>query len=204
MEKQLEQSILVNVFSRAIEFGNKWLTLSRYIFKDDDDNIFHKLEGMMFVSTIVCIELWLWADNIPTIIAFIIAILLIQRVIEFIIVYCRNFIFNRGRIFTHFHDSKKRGEWLITMFAMNITQMIFVFAYWFQLISTVYPKSFTQTMGALDSLYFSLTTFITIGGNIFPISDLAKIVTMFQGALTFFTLVIVINGLISIHFRDNK
>jgi hypothetical protein len=203
MENIREQSILINVFSRAVEFGNKWLTLSSYIFKDDD-NVFHKLEGMMFVATIICIELWLWVDNLPIVIAFIIAILLVQRVIEFVIVYCRNFIFNRGRIFTHFHNPKKRGEWLITMFAMNITQMIFVFAYWFQLISIVYPDSFTRPIGALDSLYFSLTNFVTTGGNVYPVSDLAKIVTMLQGALTFFTLVIVINGLISIHFKENK
>jgi hypothetical protein len=203
MEKTSEQSILVYFFSRAVEFGNKWMTLSRYVFSTDE-NIFHKLEGMMFIATFVCIILWLGEAYIPTSIAIIIAILLVQRVIEFVIVYSRNFIFGRGRIFTHFYDPEKRGQWLITMFSMNIIQMVVIFAYWYRLISVLYPRAFIHTLGALDSLYFSIATFITVGGNIYPISAFAKIVTMFQMALTFFTLVIVINGLISIHFRENK
>jgi len=48
-----------------------------------------------------------------------------------------------------------------------------------------------------------MITFITVGyGDIIPLSALAKSIVMLQVALTFYTLVIVVNGLISIHFRE--
>jgi len=204
MEKIREQSILVNLLSRFVEFGNNRFVLSRYIFKSDE-NIFHKLEGLIFIITLFCIGLWLWLDYIPVSISIVIAYLLIQRVVEFVIVYSRNFIFNRGRIYTHFQDPQKRGQWLILMFTMNVIQMTVIFAYWYQLISFLRPAAFSQHLGALDSLYFSLATFLTVGyGDVHPISAIAKIVTMAQITLTFYVLVIVINGLISIHFRENK
>ena len=84
-----EQSILVNLLSRFLEFGNKRFVLSSYIFKSDE-NIFHKLEGLIFIITLFCIGLWLWLDYIPVSISIVIAYLLIQRVIEFVIVYSRN------------------------------------------------------------------------------------------------------------------
>ncbi len=197
-----EQSLLVDWFGHLIDFGNRWFVLSRYLFKSDD-NIFHKLEGLMVIIVLFCVGFWLGLAYIPTKIAIVIAILLAQRVIEFVIVYSRNFIFSRGRIFTHFKDAQKRGQWLIGMFTMNIMQMIVIFAIWYRLISVVYPISFSQPLGTLDSLYFSFVTFITVGyGDIYPISAFAKIVAMSQIALTFYTVVIVINGLISIHFTS--
>ena len=157
---------------------------------------------MMIVITFVCFGLLLTIQYVPYWLAIIVCVLLIQRVLEFMIVYSRNFIFNRGRIFSIFHNHQKRGEWLIVMFALNVVQLIFIFAIWYQMISIANPEAFSHPLRVLDSLYFSFVTYITVGyGDIYPVSSLAKIGTIAQMSLFFYTLVIVINGLISIHFN---
>ncbi|MEK7583145.1 MAG: ion channel [Patescibacteria group bacterium] len=157
---------------------------------------------MMIVITFVCFGLLLTIQYIPYWLGVIICILLVQRVLEFMIVYSRNFIFNRGRIFSLFHDPQKRGEWLIVMFALNVMQLVLIFALWYQMISIANPESFSHPLHILDSLYFSFATYITVGyGDIYPVSSLARITTIMQMSLFFYTIVIVINGLISIHFN---
>jgi hypothetical protein len=91
------------------------------------------------------------------------------------------------------------------MFSLNVFQLLLIFAVWYQMISLVNPNAFSHPLHILDSLYFSFVTFVTVGyGDIFPISILAKIVTMGQMILTFYTLVIVVNGLISLHFNKHS
>jgi hypothetical protein len=87
------------------------------------------------------------------------------------------------------------------MFSISITQVVFVFSVWYRFISYFVPGSFSSKLSAFDSLYYSIVTFTTIGyGDIAPLSDLTKGLSVAQSFLIFFTLFIVINGLISIHF----
>jgi hypothetical protein len=203
MEEQLkhEKSLVIGAFRRLIEFGNEWFTLSHWIFKSGE-NIFYKLEVMMIVITLICIGILGTIHLFPCWVGVIISIFLVQRIIEFLIVYSRNFIFNRGRIFSHFIDPQRRGQWLVLMFSINIIQIVLIFSIWYRFISIINPESFSKALSIVDSLYFSVITFLTVGfGDITPVSSLAKGFVIFQVILTFYTLVIVINGLISIHFR---
>ena len=198
-----EHSFIVSLSSRFIEWGNKYLTLSQWFFKKSK-NIFVDLEIMMVIVTTTCLILLCVIEYLPYWLSIVISILLFQRVLEFFIVYSRNFIFNRGRIFSAFSNSQNRGEWLITMFGFNVFQIIFIFALWYRVISKIDPTAFSHPLSVLNSIYFSFVTFVTVGyGDIYPVSSLAQIVVIFQVALTFFILVIVVNGLISIHFNKN-
>jgi len=202
MNEQPEKhgSMIVPAFARIVEWGNDWLTLSRMLFRKKR-GIFVKVEILMILITLLCIGLLLFIDLIPFKIAVVIGIILVQRVLEFLIIYSRNFILTRGLIFTRFKDETKLGEWLILMFGMSITQIVLVFAIWYRLISFYDPNAFSQPIGILDSLYFSIVTFTTIGfGDIIPVSTLPKVLVIFQTFLTFFTIVVVINGLVSIHY----
>lgn len=197
-----EHSSIISGFSRFVEWGNKYFTLAQWIFKKADHQIFVKVESMMVVITAICLVLLIVIQHLHHWIGIVVCILLIQRVFEFFIIYSRNFIFNRGRIFSIFSNSQKRGEWLITMFALNIMQLLLIFAIWYQMISLIDPQAFSQPLHVINSIYFSFVTFITVGyGDIYPISSLARLVNIGQMALVFYTVVIVVNGLISIHFN---
>lgn len=203
-DAQPKRGVIVDYFSKAVEFGNRWFTLSSLLFRSGE-HIFRKLEGMMLIITLFCIVLLLTIHQFPYMAGIVICVLLVQRVIEFLVVYSRNFIFNRGRIFSEFTDIKRRGQWLILMFTFNIIQIVLVFSIWYRMISTWAPSSFSHSLSILDSLYFSIVTFLTVGyGDMIPISDLAKGLVVLQLILTFYTIVIVINGVISIHFRRGE
>jgi len=195
------KGLLIPATRAVVEWGNKHLVLSKWIFRSNR-LIFYELEVMMLVITLFCIGLLFVIHLLPKIIAIFICILLFQRLVEFVIVYSRNFIFRTGRIFSDFPNPQKQGEWLIMMFFMNIVQVIVIFSIWYRVISLHVTDSFSQVMGVLDSLYFSVVTFLTVGyGDITPVEPLAKGLVLFQSILTFYILVIVINGLISIHFH---
>ncbi|MBU0706340.1 hypothetical protein KJ657_02135 [Patescibacteria group bacterium] len=195
------QSLLVNRFRDSIEFANRHLTLSRYLVRDNRD-VFYRIEKMMLWIMAGSTAVLLTIHLMPKWLAVGLAILLVQRVIEFVVVYSRNFIFGRGRVFTDFKDAQQQGEWLIMMFSLNIVQMIIIFSIWYRLISLLNPEAFLEKLTVLNSLYFTVVTFLTVGyGDITPLSPLAKILVLIQVILTFYTLVIVVNGLISIHFR---
>jgi len=199
-----EHSLIISWFSRFIEWGNNNLTFSRWFFKTSK-KIFMKLEIMMLVMILICLGILFSIRHFPHWLGIFVCILLIQRVLEFFIVYSRNFIFNRGRIFSQFDNIQRRGEWLITMFALNVLQIILIFATWYKMISLAIPGAFSHSLSALDSIYFSFITFVTVGyGDIYPINSLAKIVVIGQVALTFYILVIVVNGLISMHFNHHS
>lgn len=198
-----DHSFIMPIISNFVEWGNNNLTLSHWFFKKSE-RIFVKLEIMMIIITAICIGLMFYITYLPNWVGILISILLIQRVVEFLIVYSRNFIFNRGKVFLHFNDRQKSGEWLIIMFGFNIMQLLFVFAIWFKMISHINPYAFSQPLHALNSLYFSYLTFATVGyGDIYPISHIAQIAVMGLMALTFYTVVVVVNGLISVHFNKN-
>jgi hypothetical protein len=195
------RSILVTRYGNFIEFANRYLTLSKYFIKGDKD-VFYRIERMMLGIMLFSIFVLLTLHLMPEWLAITLAILFTQRVFEFVIVYSRNFIFNRGRVFTDFKDASQQGQWLIMTFSLNILQVVLVFSIWYRLIALLDPSAFLGDMSTLNSLYFSVVTFLTVGyGDIIPLSALAKILVLIQTALTFYTLVIVVNGLISIHFR---
>ncbi|MFH0838381.1 MAG: ion channel [Patescibacteria group bacterium] len=195
------RSLLVNRFRDSIEFANRYFTLSRYLIRGDQD-VFYRIEKMMLWIMAGSTAVLLTIHLMPKWLAVGLAILLVQRVIEFVVVYSRNFIFGRGRVFTDFKDAQQQGEWLIMMFSLNIVQMIIIFSIWYRLISLLNPEAFLEKLTVLNSLYFTVVTFLTVGyGDITPLSPLAKILVLIQVILTFYTLVIVVNGLISIHFR---
>lgn len=197
------RSILIDWYGDFIDFTNKYFTLSKYVIRDHKD-IFYRIEKMMLTIFGISIITLLTLHLMPKWLGVTMAILFGQRVLEFIFVYSRNFIFNKGRVFTDIKDTQRQGEWLILMFSLSAFQMVIIFAIWYRLIGLLDPSSFTVSMSILDSLYFSVINFLTVGfGDISPVSDLAKILVIFQGGLTFYTLVIVVNGLISIHFIKN-
>jgi hypothetical protein len=198
--KAKRNSILLPLLSGFVESGNRWMTLSSWLFKPNR-KVFVELEVMMLSITVICIAVLATLHWYPLWLSVAIGVLLIQRVLEFVIVYVRNFIFNRGRIFDDFSDHSTQGQWLILMFTLNIIQIVVIYAIWYHLASVNWPGSFSQSLGVMDSLYFSVVSFMTIGfGDIVPQAIGTKLLVLTQNGLSFFTLVIVINGLISIHF----
>ncbi len=198
--KDIRQSWLLTAFTETVEWGNRWLTISGWLFRKSH-NIFVKLEIMIFLMTLFTFSLLFWIDRLPDWAGLTISIVLIQRVIEFFIVYSRNFMLNRGRIYSEFVDPSTRGQWLLLMFSFNILQLIFVFSTWYYYISLKNPAAFSAPLSRLDSLYYSIVTFSTIGyGEIVPLAVLPKILVITQAVLFFFIIVVVINGLISLHF----
>lgn len=197
-------SFLVKAFSGIIEFGNRYFTLGGVIFRKDKRNIFVKIEMMMVVMVLVCFGILLFIERFPFWLGCAVSIALIQRLAEYLIVYSRNFVLNRGRIFSH-ADKLQRGQWLILMFFMNLVQINIIFAIWYRFLSLNVDGAFSKTLSVLDSFYFSIVTFFTIGyGDIVPLVPLAKILAVLQGITAFYTFVIIVNGLISIHQSDQK
>ena len=195
------RSILINSYRDLIDFANKYLTLSKYIIKGDKD-IFFRIERMMLIILLLSIAVLCTLHLMPQWLAIVLAVIFAQRVLEYVIVYSRNFIFHRGRIFTDFKDPAQQGEWLIMTVSLNLFQLIVVFSIWYRLLGLIDSGAFLGDMTILNSIYFSIMTFLTVGfGDIVPLSDFAKTLVILQTALTFYTLVIVVNGLISIHFK---
>ena len=196
------RSILVSRYRDLTDFANRYLTLSKYLIRGDRD-VFYRIEKMMLVILLFSVAVLCTLHLMPPWLAVVLAVLLSQRVLEYVIVYSRNFIFHRGRVFTDFKDPTQQGEWLIMTITLNITQLVVVFSVWYRLLGLLSKEAFLGDMTILNSVYFSIMTFLTVGfGDIVPLSDLAKGLVILQTALTFFTLVIVVNGLISIHFRN--
>lgn len=196
------KSILITSYRDFIDFANRYFTLSKYLIRNDKD-VFYKIEKMMLSILMISIIVLCTLHLMPEWLAIVLSILLVQRVFEFFIVYSRNFIFNRGRIFTDFKDPKQLGEWLIMTVSLNLIQLIVIFSIWYRMIGLLDSGAFVGEMTILNSVYFSIVTFLTVGfGDIVPISSLAKVLVIVQTGLTFYTLVIVVNGLISIHFRN--
>ncbi len=198
----MEHSIITKIFTGVIEFGNKWLTLGSALFRSRK-NIFLKIELMMLVSIAVCIGILMTIHQYSFEIGLVVSILLVQRVLEYLIVYSRNFILNRGRIFSHFPDERVRGQWLILMFFLNLLQAIIVFAIWYRFLSVNTVGVFTQSLSIIDSFYASVMIFFTVGyGDIMPVAFWAKLLMIFEAMVSFYTLVIVINGLHMLVFQQ--
>lgn len=159
---------------------------------------------MMIAMVLVCAAILLFIHCFPFWLGIGVSILLVQRLAEYLIVYSRNFVLNRGRIFSH-ADKLQRGQWLIIMFFMNLVQINIIFAIWYRFLSFNIAGAFSKSLSILDSFYFSVVTFFTIGyGDIVPLVPLAKILAVVQGITAFYTFVIVVNGLISIHQSEPR
>lgn len=204
MKPMRQRSIVVTSTSNLITFLSHHLTLSKWLIRDEKD-IFYKVEIILLAMTFLSGVLLFTIHLLPVWLAVLICFLLSQRLLEFTVVYARNFIFNQGRIFTVFEDEQHRGEWLVMMFILNVVQLVFIFAVWYRYLSFLKPESFSAPMGILNSFYFSVVTLLTVGyGDIIPISNLAKALVIIQSALTFYIFVVVVNGLISIHFTSSS
>lgn len=202
-EYKKNSSFLVKGFERIIDFRHDYLMLSNYLFRKNE-SVFPKIEGMLLTMLFLCIIILSSIQYMPYYLGFVICVILLQRILEYLIVYSRNFILNKGRIFTHFTSEVKRGQWLILVFFLNTVQVLLIFAIWYKFISIHFPASFSVALNGLDSFYFSFTTFLTVGyGDILPLSNVARILVVFQSAIFFYTMVIVINGLMAIHIKEN-
>jgi len=194
------RSFIIKLFEYLIEWGNEWLTLSHWLFTGGE-YIFVQIEILVIFLTLGCLALLVFIPDIPSVYYPLIYGFFFQRILEFIIVYTRNFIFRRGRIFSQFNGAYHRGVWLILMFTISALQVELVFATLYRMISLNNPAAFTRPLSLLDSLYFSADTFFTTGfGDITPVADLPRVLVMLQGCITFFVLAIVINGLVSVHY----
>ena len=64
---------------------------------------------------------------------------------------------------------------------IGVSTLFVVFAATYSVISNGQPDSFSEPLSRTDALYFTLTTFATVGfGDIAPRTDLARIVVMIQ------------------------
>lgn len=65
--------------------------------------------------------------------------------------------------------------------AVGLPTLLVLFAAGYVLVSGAWPDSFTEPLSRIDALYFALTVFATVGfGDIAPVSQLARILTMTQ------------------------
>ena len=65
--------------------------------------------------------------------------------------------------------------------ATGLPLLVVLFAATYVLIEHSRPGSFTEALSHTDSLYFTVTVFSTVGfGDITPVTDLARILTMLQ------------------------
>jgi voltage-gated potassium channel len=65
--------------------------------------------------------------------------------------------------------------------AIGLPFLLLCYAMLYALLSFNEPASFTQQLGRTDALYFTMTVFSTIGfGDIAPVTEVARIVTMTQ------------------------
>lgn len=197
-------TLLTRFFSGAIEFGNRYFTLSGLFFRKDK-HVFAKMEISMILLTVFCTTILFVIGDLSFALGLFFCILLSQRILEYLIVYSRNFILGRGRVFTHFPDQNSRSQWLIIMFLINLFEVVLTFAVWYAFLSKHFPGSFSAPIGVLDSFYISMVTFFTLGfGDIFPLAGIPKLLISFESFLSFYTFLIIINGLISIHFTGSS
>ncbi len=193
-------TFLTKFFAGAVEFGNRHFTVSGLLFRDDK-KVFAKIEMLLLLLTVLSVSVLFQIENFSFWPGLALCLIFSQRVFEYLIVYSRNFILSRGRVFTDFPDKKSRGEWIVIMFLLNLLQVILVFALWYRFLSLHIPSAFSQTIGVLDGFYLSVITFFTLGfGDIVPTAPVTKLIVSFQSFLSFYTLLIVMNGLIAHHF----
>jgi hypothetical protein len=65
--------------------------------------------------------------------------------------------------------------------ATTVPVFFVVFATTYYLMGQAAPASFTEKMNRLDSMYFTVTTFATVGyGDIAPVSDAARLIAIVQ------------------------
>ena len=63
-EKPHHHTFIVTVVAALVEWGNRRLTLSHWLFKGGEF-IFVKVEAMMLILTAFCVTLPFWVERIP-------------------------------------------------------------------------------------------------------------------------------------------
>ena len=143
-------TLLTRFFQSPLNLGIAILLFQVYFFQKRK-NVFEKIEIAMLFLTMLCLALLFKIGDLSFGIGLFFCILVSQRILEYLIVYSRNFILGRGRVFTHFPDTDTRGQWLIIMFLLNLSQVVLSFAVFYRFLSVHFPGSFTQSIGVLDS-----------------------------------------------------
>jgi len=157
----------------------------------------------MVVLIAVSIGVLIGLEYMPFGLALVCCILLSQRILEYVVVYSRNFIFHRGRVFTHFTDASMLGQWVILVFFLNVMEIVVVFAVWYRFFFLFFDRAFSPAITVLDSIYLSMTTFAMVSfGDIVPTAYFTKTFVMIESMLILYTIIVVINGLIAVHFES--
>lgn len=77
--------------------------------------------------------------------------------------------------------SERPGMRAVGALSMIVPYFLITFAAMYYLLELHIPGSFSQTLSRTDALYFTVTTFSTVGyGDITPVTDPARIAVMFQ------------------------
>ena len=87
--KNESPSLFTGIFAGIIDWANERLVLGSYLFRSRK-GVFMKTEIMMLIVVLICIAILVSIQDFPYWLGLMVSILLVQRVVEFLVVYSRN------------------------------------------------------------------------------------------------------------------